>query len=253
MSALIQMENIVVDFDGFHAIDGLDFWVDRGEVRFLIGPNGAGKTTLIDVITGMAKPTAGKIVFDDRDITRVSETDRVRAGIGRTFQAPSSFMNMTVAENVDLAENFTTHYWNLFRKRTALSERALDALERVGLAQLADTPAGALSHGQKKWLEIAMLLVQDPTLILLDEPVAGMTTDERRKTGELIHSLLDRCTVLIVEHDMSFLREFANRVSVLHQGKLLAEGSVSDVQQNSEVQEVYLGRSQQSENTEAVA
>jgi urea transport system ATP-binding protein len=239
----LHIDGVVVDFDGFKAIDGVDLRIARGELRFLIGPNGAGKTTLIDVVTGLTKPAAGAVWFDGSDITRRREHQRVRLGIGRSFQTPTVFGSLTVVENVDLAASFRRRMPALFLKRRGVSAPVSAALERVGLTHVAHRLAGELSHGKKQWLEIGMLLAQGPQLLLLDEPVAGMSTEERLATGELLHELAGEHTIVVVEHDMAFLRRFARRVTVLHEGKVLAEGSVTEVQADERVREVYLGRS----------
>jgi urea transport system ATP-binding protein len=233
----------VVTFDGFRAIDGLDFWVDEGEVRFLIGPNGAGKTTLVDAITGLTKPSAGAITFQGRQLLGRPEHEIVKRGVGRTFQTPSVFDQLSVLDNLDLAASFRQPLRTLLRRRRAVAPAVTTALETVGLADRADDLGGVLSHGQKQWLEIGMLLVQDPRLLLLDEPVAGMSKEERTRTGELLQEIARTRTVVVVEHDMEFLRRFARRVTVMHEGKILCEGSVAEIQANPHVQEVYLGRS----------
>ena len=243
MTALLEIEDLVVTFDGFRAIDGLNFWVDEGEVRFVIGPNGAGKTTLVDTITGLTKPASGTINFDRRSLLRKTEYDIVKLGVGRTFQTPSVFEQLTVLDNLDLAASFRRPLRQLLRRRKAIEPAVASALEAVGLADRRDVMAGILSHGQKQWLEIGMLLVQDPKLLLLDEPVAGMSREERTRTGELLHDIARTRTVVVIGHDMEFLRRFAHRVTVMHEGRILCEGTVAEVQANPHVQEVYLGRS----------
>jgi urea transport system ATP-binding protein len=240
---VLQVRDLVVDFDGFKAIDGVDFTVNQGEVRFIIGPNGAGKTTLIDVVTGLTKAASGSVTFDGQDITRTKEHKVVRLGIGRSFQTPTVFEHLTVVENLDLAASFRMPMVRLMRRRRGISEPVARTLERVGLTAKAETLAGTLSHGQKQWLEIGMLLVQEPKLLLLDEPVAGMSTPERIATGELLLDLAGDHTVVVVEHDMAFLRRFASVVTVMHEGRILSEGSVQEVQSDERVREVYLGRS----------
>lgn len=242
-SALLTISDIHVSFDGFKAIDGFSMQVHKGEIRFVIGPNGAGKTTLIDVITGLTKPVSGSVTFDGLELLGRREHDIVKLGIGRSFQTPTVFEQLTVLENVDLAASFRRTLPQLFRRRKGVDERVTEALETVGLEASSNRMAGALAHGQKQWLEIAMLLVQHPSLLLLDEPVAGMTKDERARTGELLVEIAKSRTVIIIEHDMEFLRRFARQVTVLHEGKLLCEGTVAEVQANELVQEVYLGRS----------
>jgi urea transport system ATP-binding protein len=240
---ILEVQGATVDFDGFRALDAVDLVVEQGELHFLIGPNGAGKTTLVDAITGLTKLTAGRVVVGGRDITKTKEHRRVRLGIGRSFQTPTVFDSLTVVENLDLAEAFRTRLPRLFLTRKGVSDGVARTLEAVGLTALAGAPAKVLSHGQKQWLEIGMLLVQDPTLLLLDEPVAGMTPQERLDTGALLQRLAGERTVVVVEHDMAFLRRFAHRVTVLHEGKVISRGSVEQVQADPLVREVYLGRS----------
>ncbi len=243
MGALLQVTGIEVSFDGAPALDGVELAVDEGEIRFLIGPNGAGKTTLIDVITGLTRPSNGSVRFDNRDLVGLREHKIVGLGVGRTFQAPSVFEELSVAENLDLAAHHRSGLIALMRRRRGVAPEVAEALEAIQLADRADEPAGVLSHGQKQWLEIGMLLVQSPRLLLLDEPVAGMSAEERTATGELIQRIAERCTIVIVEHDMEFLRRFARRVSVMHEGRVISEGSVEHVRADPLVQEVYLGRS----------
>ncbi|MFC3996906.1 urea ABC transporter ATP-binding protein UrtD [Nocardiopsis sediminis] len=239
---LLELSGIRVVFGDFTALDGIDLTVGEGELRFLIGPNGAGKTTLIDVVTGRTRPTSGTVTFAGRRLTRRGEHRVVRAGIGRTFQTAVVFEELTVADNVDLAASFRMNPIGLLRRRRGLSGPVAAVLDRVGLAALADHRAGTLSHGRRQWLEIAMLLAQDPRLLLLDEPVAGMNADERQRTGELLTEIAADRTVIVVEHDMDFLRRYARDVTVLHEGRVLTEGTVAEVQADPRVQEVYLGR-----------
>ena len=242
MKAILELRDLVVAFDGFRVIDELDWYVDEGELRFLIGPNGAGKTTLLDVITGLTKPVSGRVRFETREIGGKAEHEIVRLGIGRTFQNPTVFESLTVADNVDLAASFRVPTRKLLRRRRGMPEALVEILGMVGLDILADAPAAVLSHGQRQWLEIAMLLAQQPRVLLLDEPVAGMTGIERETTGRLLQRLAEQFTVVVVEHDMEFLRRFARRVTVLHEGRLLSEGSVEEIQADPQVLEVYLGR-----------
>jgi urea transport system ATP-binding protein len=242
-TALLEIRDLVVAFDVFHAIDGLDLTLEEHEVRFVIGPNGAGKTTLIDSITNLVRPTSGSIRFAGKELVGQSEHRIVHHGIGRTFQKPSVFDELTVLENVDLAASFRLPFRSLLRRRKGISDEVADALASVNLDEQRDDPAGSLSHGQKQWLEVAMVLVQRPRLLLLDEPVAGMTQKERLHTGELITTIAQEgTTVLVIEHDMDFVRRFAHTVTVMHEGKILTEGSVAEVQCNETVREVYLGR-----------
>ncbi|NUT52461.1 MAG: urea ABC transporter ATP-binding protein UrtD [Saccharothrix sp.] len=242
MTALLEVRGLRVVFDGFAAVDGLDFTVEEGELRFLIGPNGAGKTTLIDVVTGLTKPAAGSVRFGGAELVGRREHHIVRMGVGRTFQTAAVFEELTVVENLDLAAGFRLPLRSLLRRRRGVSDEVASALEAADLTALADRPAGVLSHGQRQWLEIGMLLVQRPKLLLLDEPVAGMSRSERERTGELLDRIAVDHTVVVVEHDMEFLRRYARKVTVLHQGRVLREGSVAEVQEDPRVREVYLGR-----------
>ena len=243
MSKLLQVRGLNVVFSGFHAITDLDFALDAGELRFLIGPNGAGKTTLIDVITGLTRPASGSVSCAGQELVGRREYQVVRAGVGRTFQTSVVFEELSVIDNLDLAAGFRRRLPALLRRRHGVSDDVASALDTIGLGALADRPAGVLSHGQRQWLEIGMLVVQRPRLLLLDEPVAGMSRAERERTGELLQSVARDHTVLVVEHDMDFLRRFASTVTVLHEGRLLCEGTVAEVQADPRVQEVYLGRS----------
>ncbi len=245
MTDLLSLEHLIVSFDGFRVLDRLSLAIAPGELRFLIGPNGAGKTTLMDVISGKVRAVEGKAVFDGKtDLTKLSEDRIVRLGIGRKFQTPSVFGSLTCFENVEVASGFRQ---GLFRFLAPLGagqrERIMAALERVGMAERRSILAAELSHGERQWLEIAMLLVQEPRLILLDEPVAGMTGKERERTGELLHDLEGEHSLIVTEHDMDFVRQFARTVTVLHMGRVLRQGPVELIQQDAEVQEVYIGRS----------
>ena len=243
--AILSVEKLTVSFDGFTVLDELDFAVGYGEMRFLIGPNGAGKTTLIDVITGKSRPTRGRIIFDGTtDLSRRQEHHMVRLGVGRKFQTPSVYSSLTVYQNLEVMLGFRSRITGLLgRLRRSDGDRVMDTLEKVGLQSRARDIAGGLSHGEKQWLEIGMLLVQEPKLLLLDEPVAGMTRRERDRTGELLQSIGGDRSILVVEHDMDFVRQFAQTVTVLHLGKVLSEGSMEDVQQDPEVVRAYLGNS----------
>jgi urea transport system ATP-binding protein len=243
MNPVLEVKGVSVVFDGFKALNDVSLSVDQGELRFLIGPNGAGKTTIIDCITGLTRPSAGEILFDGNSLGRTKEHQRVRLGIGRSFQTPTVFETLTVLENLDLAATFRKPMPLLFRRRRGISAIVASTLDRIGLGAVLDRPAGVLSHGQKQWLEIGMLLVQEPKLLLLDEPVAGMSPQERLDTGALLEELAGDHTVVVVEHDMAFLRRFARKVTVLHEGKVLSEGTVGEVQADPIVREVYLGRS----------
>jgi len=240
---ILSVEKLTISFDGFTVLNELDFSMKYGEMRFLIGPNGAGKTTLIDSITGKSKPDRGRIVFDGgTDLTRQQEHRLVRLGIGRKFQTPSIFGSLTVYQNLEVALGFRNRITSLFGGiRSRESDRIMATLEEVALVDRASEVAGSLSHGEKQWLEIGMLLVQEPKLLLMDEPVAGMTRREREKTGELLQSIGSTRSVLVVEHDMEFVRRFAQTVTVLHLGKVLSEGDMETVQRDPEVVRAYLG------------
>ena len=241
---ILDVQNVTVSFDGFKALDGLDFSIKKGELRFVIGPNGAGKTTLLDVVTGKTRPASGNILFNGSvDVAHEMEHTLVRKGLGRKFQTPSVFASLTVYENLEAAVGFNDPTLSLLRGLTEAEEALIhDTLALIGLTERMGVPAGILAHGEKQWLEIGMLLVQKPSLLLLDEPVAGMTRQERNRTGELLQSIAHRCSVVVVEHDMEFVRNFAKTVTVLHLGQMLCEGAVEDVQKDERVVKVYLGR-----------
>lgn len=239
---LLEVRGLSVVFDGFRAIDGIDLTVTEGELRFLIGPNGAGKTTLVDVVTGLTRPTEGSVRFAGTELVGKREHRIVRLGVGRTFQTAVVFEELSVEENVDLAASFRMRLPALLRRRKGRADVVGSVLERAGLLDLADRPAGVLSHGQRQWLEIAMLLAQDPRLLLLDEPVAGMSREERERTGELLVEIARDRTVVVIEHDMEFVRTYASAVTVLHEGRVLTEGDMAAVQADPRVREVYLGR-----------
>ncbi len=241
---LLYLDDVSVSFDGFRAVDGLSLVVAERELRCVIGPNGAGKTTMMDIITGRTRPDAGTVQFGDGvDLTRLDEAAIANLGIGRKFQKPTVFVNHTVFENVELAlagrRGVFENLW--FRLRPADRERIDEVLDTIGLGTERDRLAGELSHGQKQWLEIGMLLAQSPRLLLVDEPVAGMTGRETERTAELLNRLAEDHSVVVVEHDMEFVRSIARRVTVLHQGKVLAEGPMAQVQDDPRVNEVYLG------------
>jgi len=242
---VLMLEDVNKSFEGFKAISNLTFYMDEGELRTVIGPNGAGKSTMLDLITGRTRPDKGKIEFGrDTDLTRLNEYQINRLGIGRKFQTPSVYIDHTVFENVWLSLEGSRGLWStLFARITpAQRDRLHEVLQTIGLEQKAQWKAGALSHGQKQWLEIGMLLAQEPKLLMLDEPVAGMTDEETHKTGELLLSLEGRHSIVVIEHDMTFVRQIARKVTVLHQGTVLCEGTVDDVQNDERVREVYLGR-----------
>lgn len=236
----LEVRGLRVEFDGFVAVDGVDLTVTQGDLRFLIGPNGAGKTTVVDAITGLV-PAAGSARFGGQELLGRPSHRTARAGVGRTFQTASVFDELTVLQNLDIAAGARRGPLALLRRRQGVPPEVEAALETVGLAHVRDLPAGVLAHGQKQWLEIGMLLVQDARLLLLDEPVAGMSQAEREETGLLLQRIGEQRTVVVVEHDMEFLRSFASSVTVLHQGKVLAEGTVAQVQADPRVVEVYLG------------
>lgn len=241
---ILYIEDLNVSFDGFKAINDLNFYVDAGELRCVIGANGAGKTTMMDIITGKTRPDSGTVNFGQKiDLLRLSEPEIAEIGIGRKFQKPTVFEPLTVFENLELAMAGDKRVFATFRAKLsgAQRDRIDEVLGIIGLREAAKRTAGALSHGQKQWLEIGMLLMQDPLLLLVDEPVAGMTHQEMDRTAELLLSLAGKHSVVVVEHDMDFVRSIARRVTVLHQGSVLAEGSMDDVQNDPRVIEVYLG------------
>jgi urea transport system ATP-binding protein len=243
--ALLYLDGVTVSFDGFKALNNLSLLVERGELRSVIGPNGAGKTTMMDVITGKTRPDSGTVLFDGgTDLTRLDEAAIANLGIGRKFQKPTVFQNLTVFENLELAQKCPR---GILRTLTAVlpgpqRDEIAETIRIIGLAGREHVAAGALSHGQKQWLEIGMLLIQDQRLLLLDEPVAGMTDRETEATAELVLSLVGARTVIVVEHDMEFVRSLNARVTVLHEGSVLADGSIDFVQNQPAVIEVYLGR-----------
>jgi urea transport system ATP-binding protein len=244
-SAMLYLDGVHVSFDGFHAINNLSLTIAPGEMRAIIGPNGAGKTTMMDIITGKTRPDAGDVLFDGlNDLTRLDEAEIASLGIGRKFQKPTVFESQTVDDNLRLALKADHRVRGTLFWREAASERArIDrVLETIRLAEARDRLAGTLSHGQKQWLEIGMLLAQDPKLLLVDEPVAGMTDVETHQTAELLKEINRDKTVVVVEHDMTFVRALGVRVTCLHEGSVLAEGSIDQVSANERVIEVYLGR-----------
>jgi urea transport system ATP-binding protein len=243
---VLYLEDVTVTFDGFRALNRLTLYVEMGELRCVIGPNGAGKTTMMDVVTGKTRPDSGTVWFGQTmDLTRMSEAAIAQAGIGRKFQKPTVFERHSVLENVELALRSSDRRARrslLDRLSGEARDRIVEALRFVRLAEVADRPAGTLSHGQKQWLEIAMLLAQEPKLLLLDEPVAGMSDDETARTAELIASLAGKHSVVVVEHDMEFVARLGGKVTVLDEGAVLAEGSLEAVKADPRVIEVYLGR-----------
>ncbi len=242
---ILSCENVTVAFDGFKAVDRMDLHLEAGELRFLIGPNGAGKTTMLDVICGKVRPASGRIRYKgDIDISRKKEFQIAELGIGRKFQAPSIFGGLSVSENLELAMSQNRGVFATLRAKMTKEDKSRihEQLELIGLAERAGLRAGGLSHGEKQWLEIGMMLMQEPTVLLLDEPVAGMTDTETEKTGELLREITKQRTVVVVEHDMEFVRAFATKVTVMHEGKLLKEGTMQEVQEDAVVAEVYLGQ-----------
>jgi urea transport system ATP-binding protein len=245
-SAILYLDGVSVSFDGFRAINELSLMIEPGEMRAIIGPNGAGKTTMMDIITGKTKPDAGEVLFDGGrvDLTGLDEAEIANIGIGRKFQKPTVFESHTVADNILLAlEGPRDPLAAIWGARNRMGPDRIDAaLARVRMLDLRDRPAGALSHGQKQWLEIGMLLAQNPKLLLVDEPVAGMTDAETETTAELLREIAGAHTVVVVEHDMAFVRALGVRVTCLHEGSVLAEGSIDTVSADPRVIEVYLGR-----------
>jgi urea transport system ATP-binding protein len=245
-SALLYLDGVSVSFDGFRALNELSFVIEPGEMRAIIGPNGAGKTTMMDVVTGKTRPDAGDVYFQQGayDLSKLDEAEIAELGIGRKFQKPTVFDMHTVEDNLLLAlKNDRRVEATLFWRSSGAQERRIDEiLNTVRLMPYRDRLAGGLSHGQKQWLEIGMLLAQDPKLLLVDEPVAGMTDAETMQTAELLKEINRDRTVVVVEHDMAFVRELGVKVTCLHEGAVLAEGSIDQVSANERVVEVYLGR-----------
>lgn len=246
MSALLELSGVSVSFDGFRAINNLSFQIGEPELRAIIGPNGAGKTTFMDIVTGKTRPDEGRVLWGEKSINllRLSESQIAREGIGRKFQKPTVFEDQTVRENLAMALKNPRGPFDvlLYRKTAEGAARIEEVAEEVGLTESLPRKAGELSHGQKQWLEIGMLLAQDPRLLLVDEPAAGMTPAEREHTTTLLRSLAEKHAVVVVEHDMEFVRRLNCRVTVLHEGSVLAEGSLDHVTQNKDVIDVYLGR-----------
>ncbi|MES1986871.1 MAG: urea ABC transporter ATP-binding protein UrtD [Pseudomonadota bacterium] len=240
---VLAIEDLTVSFDGFKAVDNLTMYIDKNELRVVIGPNGAGKTTVLDLICGKTKSTNGTIKFMNKELTKLSEHEIVREGVGRKFQTPSIYENLSVYQNLEVSYPKGRSVWgSLFFKRTAeVKEQVFKIAEEIMLTNFLDMEAALLSHGQKQWLEIGMLLMQDPQLLMLDEPVAGMSAKERDQTAELLNKISNNRSVLVIEHDMEFVKKIAHKVTVLHQGKILAEGPMDQVQEDEKVIEVYLG------------
>lgn len=245
---VLSCRKVSVSFDGFYALKEMDFSLQHGELRFLIGPNGAGKTTMLDAICGKIKPKSGTVLFHREqsatDLTRLKEHAIAACGIGRKFQAPSVFTALTVWENMEISLRQKRGVFSvLFAKMSGEDRDRIDSvMSLIGLREKAAWKSGALSHGEKQWLEIGMILLSDPQVVLLDEPVAGMTDEETEKTGLLLQQIIANRSIVVVEHDMDFVRQFSSKVTVMHEGALLAEGTMAEVQSNEKVAEVYLGK-----------
>ena len=239
----LAVEDLTVSFDGFKAINGLTLYVDRNELRVIIGPNGAGKTTLLDLICGKTRASHGSIKFKNQEMTRMAEHRIVRAGIGRKFQTPSIYENLSVFKNLEVSFPRGRSVFGAlaFRCDGEVKDRVQAVADEIGLGDALDTEAGLLSHGQKQWLEIGMLLMQEPELLMLDEPIAGMSVRERELTAELLQRICKGRSVIVIEHDMDFVKRIAHKVTVMHQGRILAEGSMDQVQNDPKVIDVYLG------------
>jgi urea transport system ATP-binding protein len=244
---ILEIENVTVDFDGFKALNNLNFSLHVGELRVIIGPNGAGKTTFLDTITGKVKPTSGQVRFKGKNLRNYSEHQIVQMGIGRKFQTPRVYQNLTVRENLDLAGNPQKNLWaTLWGQTTKQLQRDVAILlDTIGLTPKADRPAALLSHGEKQRLEIGMLVAQSPDLLLVDEPVAGLTDEETAEVGALLLKLAEQHSVIVIEHDMEFVRQIAQQVTVLHEGTVLCEGNMDQVQNDPRVIAVYLGAEEQ--------
>ncbi len=239
----LAIEGLTVSFDGFKAVEDLNLYVNKGELRVVIGPNGAGKTTVLDLICGRTKASSGSIKFNNRELTKLAEHRIVRAGVGRKFQTPSIYENLSVFENLEVSFPRGRGVWGAiaFKRSSDVVERVHEVAEEIYLSDELQLPAEQLSHGQKQWLEIGMLLMQEPELLMLDEPVAGMSVAERKRTAELLNRISRNRSMIVIEHDMEFVKDIADRVTVLHQGKVLAEGKMEAIQSNPQVIEVYLG------------
>jgi len=240
---ILEVEDLTVAFDGFKAVDTLTLYVEKDELRVVIGPNGAGKTTLLDLICGKTKASKGSIKFKDKELTQMAEHQIVRTGVGRKFQTPSIYENLTVFQNLEVSfprGRGVFASW-AFKRTADVVERVHQVGEEIFLTDHLEREAGLLSHGQKQWLEIGMLLMQEPELLMLDEPIAGMSVREREQTAELLNRICKNRSMIVIEHDMEFVKRIAHKVTVMHQGKILAEGSMDKVQADERVIEVYLG------------
>lgn len=240
---LLAVEGLTVSFDGFKAVNDLTFYIDEHEIRVIIGPNGAGKTTVLDLICGRTKATEGSIKFRNREMTTLREHEIVKAGIGRKFQTPSIYSDLSVFENLEISFPRGRSVWGAlaFKRDAEVISKVNEVAQMIFLSDQLDKQAELLSHGQKQWLEIGMLLMQDPELLMLDEPVAGMSVGERQQTAELLRRIIKDRSVIVIEHDMQFVAQIADKVTVLHQGKIIAEGSAEKVKNDPKVIEVYLG------------
>jgi urea transport system ATP-binding protein len=240
---VLAIEDLTVSFDGFKAVDNLTMYIDKNELRVVIGPNGAGKTTVLDLICGKTKSTSGSIKFMNTELTKLSEHEIVRAGVGRKFQTPSIYENLSVYQNLEVSYPRGRGVWGslLFKRSDAVVSQVKKVADEIMLTDFLEMEAALLSHGQKQWLEIGMLLMQDPELLMLDEPVAGMSAKERDQTADLLNKICKNRSVIVIEHDMEFVKKIAHKVTVLHQGKILAEGAMDKVQEDEKVIEVYLG------------
>src|SRR5947209_796533 len=251
---VLRVEEVTVNFTGFKALNGVNYAMERGELRVVIGPNGAGKTTWLDVITGKVRPRSGQVVFQGRDhaprdITRRPEQDIARLGVGRKFQTPNIFKSLSVLENLRLAVKAPRGVLPTLAASFTADRRARvqEVLELIGLQRKANLFAGLLAHGEKQWLELGMLVAQDPELLLIDEPVAGMAPKESERTGELLLSMARKHTLLVIDHDMTFVRQIASKVTVLHEGQMLCQGTMQEVQRNPRVIQVYLGEDRETD------
>jgi urea transport system ATP-binding protein len=240
---ILEIENLTVSFDGFKALNDLTFSMDEGELRVIIGPNGAGKTTFLDIITGKVKPTQGRVLFKGKNLRSLNENQIAAQGVGRKFQTPRVYLNLTPRENLELSYNRRKDViGTLFRSASVTEKRQVgELLDQIGLARKANMQAALLSHGEKQWLEIGMVIAQNPDLLLVDEPVAGLTDAETEITGALLLSLAEKHSIIVIEHDMEFVRQLNRKVTVLHEGSVLCEGSIEEVQNDPRVIEVYLG------------